>query len=63
LDTTTYALGCGHRFCRGCWKEYITGKVKGEGESVRIQCMESGCNRVVREEAVEELVAPEVTAR
>jgi ariadne-1 len=63
LNDNTYALGCNHRFCRGCWKEYITGKVKGEGESARVQCMESGCNRIVREEAVDELVDKDVSVR
>lgn len=62
-DSKTYALGCGHRFCRGCWREYIGSKVKTEGESARIQCMESGCNRIVRGEAVDELVDEETAAR
>jgi ariadne-1 len=62
-DTQTFALGCEHRFCRDCWKEYLTGKIKTEGESARVQCMESGCNRVVLQEAVEELVEPDVSQR
>ncbi|KAL1412722.1 hypothetical protein Q8F55_000469 [Vanrija albida] len=62
-DKTTFSLGCGHRFCRECWDEYISGKIKGEGESARIQCMESGCHRVVREEAVDELVPAGVSTR
>ncbi|BEI86918.1 hypothetical protein CcaverHIS002_0702640 [Cutaneotrichosporon cavernicola] len=63
FDTQTYSLGCNHRFCRACWKEYLTGKIKTEGESARVQCMESGCNRVVVQEAVEELVEPDVAVR
>jgi ariadne-1 len=43
--------------------EYLNGKVKGEGESGRVQCMESGCGRVVREEVVDSLVTPEVSKR
>lgn len=46
-----------------CWKEYLTGKIKGEGESASIQCMENGCNRVVREEVVDAVVDPPVSAR
>lgn len=61
--TQTLALGCGHRFCRACWTEYLNGKVQGEGESVRIQCMESGCERVVREEVVDELVTSNVSKK
>lgn len=63
VDGDTFALGCDHRFCRTCWKEYLTGKVKGEAESARIQCMEGECNRVVRSEAVKELVEPAVYTR
>lgn len=63
FDSATFALSCGHRFCKMCWKEYITGKVKGEGESASIQCMENGCNRVVREEVVDAVVEPAVSAR
>ncbi|WVQ84717.1 hypothetical protein IAT38_006874 [Cryptococcus sp. DSM 104549] len=59
----SFALGCGHRFCKECWGEYLSGKVKDEGESGKIQCMESGCKRVVREETVEELTTPETVKR
>lgn len=59
----TLALGCGHRFCRQCWTEYIVNKVAGEGESGRIQCMESGCSRIVRGETIDALVPGEVSKK
>lgn len=59
----TLALGCGHRFCRGCWTEYVVGKIKNEGESGRIQCMENGCSRVVRAETVDELVTSDISKK
>lgn len=62
-SSSSYALGCGHRFCRDCWSEYLKGKVQNEGESVRIQCMESGCDRVVREEVVDEMVTANVSKK
>jgi ariadne-1 len=62
-EAQTLALGCGHRFCRTCWTEYLNGKVQSEGESARIQCMENGCNRIVREEIVDELVTGNVSKK
>ncbi len=43
--------------------EYLNRKIKGEGESARIQCMESGCKRIVREEVVEELLSDDMTKK
>ncbi|KAK4685464.1 ariadne-1, partial [Tremellales sp. Uapishka_1] len=63
VASKTLALGCGHRFCRDCWGEYLNGKVKGEGESGKIQCMESGCQRIVREEVVDGIVNQDVSQR
>lgn len=59
----TLALGCGHRACNRCWAQYLEGKIKDEGESVRIQCLESGCGRVVSVNVVEKLVSEEVKNR
>jgi ariadne-1 len=36
------ALGCGHRFCTGCWTEYTTAKIRAEGEHA-VRCMAEGC--------------------
>jgi len=52
----TYSLGCDHRFCKGCWTEYLERKILDEQESGRVQCMEDGCGRVVGEKAVLTLV-------
>jgi ariadne-1 len=56
VEKETFALGCGHQFCKGCWNEYLGGKISQEGESAKIQCMESGCHRIVREEVVDSFV-------
>ncbi|KAH9915064.1 RING-5 domain-containing protein [Epithele typhae] len=41
-QTETLALMCGHRFCTGCWRDYITSKVRTEAEC-RIACMAEDC--------------------
>lgn len=54
----TLALGCGHRFCRDCYQYYIEQKVREEGESRRVQCMQEKCKLVVDEKTVELIVEP-----
>jgi len=41
----TFALGCGHRFCNNCWKNYLEDRIKSPGsvDSVRSVCMEKDC--------------------
>lgn len=59
----TLALACDHRFCTECYSNYLEQKIKSEGESRRIQCMEGKCNLVVDEKTVGLLVAPELFER
>jgi hypothetical protein len=63
IEQETLALACSHRACRDCWGTYLEGKIKAEGESVRIQCLEDGCGRVVSEKVVEGLVGDGVRER
>lgn len=41
--TQTLALSCGHRFCSDCWKMHCEEKINGQGESRKIECMQSDC--------------------
>jgi ariadne-1 len=59
----TLALACGHRFCTECYTCYLTQKIKLEGESRRVQCMEEKCNLVVDEKTVSLLIEPELFER
>lgn len=59
----TYAMKCGHRYCADCYKQYLTQKVKEEGEAARIQCPKDGCHRIVDARSLRLLVAPDVQAR
>jgi hypothetical protein len=56
VASSTLALSCGHRACTDCWTTYLESKIRDEGESVRIACMESGCGKVVGEKIVDGLV-------
>ena len=59
----TLDLGCGHRFCRVCWNEYLVTKVQGEGESARIQCMATGCERIVKPNVLDEVVSSDISKK
>jgi ariadne-1 len=63
VETETLDLGCGHRACKACWSEYLVGKVKGEGESAKIQCMEKGCGRIVKPDVLDSLASSEVSKK
>lgn len=63
VDEETLALGCGHRACKECWGMYLEGKIKGDGESVKIQCLESGCDRIVSERVVDGLMPEDCKER
>lgn len=63
VEQETLDLGCGHRFCKACWQGYLENKIMDEAESGRIQCMESGCGRIVGEKTVEALVGDKVKRR
>lgn len=55
-DMETVSVSCGHRFCRHCYTQYLSQKIKEEGESRRIQCPQSDCDVIVDEKTVALLV-------
>jgi ariadne-1 len=46
-DVPTFALKCNDRFCVDCYRQYVEGKVKNEGEAARIKCPGEKCNRII----------------
>ncbi|CAH8518887.1 unnamed protein product [Dicrocoelium dendriticum] len=44
-----YGLSCGHRFCAGCWSDYLCTQIS-EGFSMEIRCMAVSCNVLVPED-------------
>ncbi|KAF2152616.1 RING finger protein [Myriangium duriaei CBS 260.36] len=62
-DSATFALKCGHRFCIDCWKQYLTQKIKEEGEAARIRCPGGDCNQIVDSKSLEVLVTADLKDR
>ena len=58
----TYALKCGHRFCADCWRAYLEGRIRDEGDA-GMQCMADGCARVVDSKTAKLLVPASVYKR
>ncbi|KAL9048964.1 MAG: hypothetical protein Q9162_007462 [Coniocarpon cinnabarinum] len=62
-ELQTFAMKCEHRFCSDCYRQYLTQKVKEEGESARIRCPGDGCNQIVDSRSIDLLIADEVKSR
>ncbi|KAF8461121.1 hypothetical protein BDZ91DRAFT_772952 [Kalaharituber pfeilii] len=62
-DVETFALKCNHRYCRNCYQAYLEQKIKGEGESGRIQCPCEGCSTLVDSKAIKFLTSSPITER
>ncbi|XP_028893793.1 E3 ubiquitin-protein ligase ariadne-1 [Zeugodacus cucurbitae] len=56
-------LECGHRFCLGCWREYLTTKIVTEGLGQSISCAAHGCDILVDDVTVTKLVDPRVKVK
>ncbi|KAI2795135.1 E3 ubiquitin-protein ligase dbl4 [Penicillium oxalicum] len=62
-DMETYAMRCGHRFCVGCYRQYLAQKIKAEGEAARIQCPGEKCHRIVDSKSLDLLVTDDLKER
>ena len=59
----TYALKCNHRFCVQCYGQYLSQKIKEEGEAARIRCPGDDCNMIVDSKTLDLLVAKNLKSR
>lgn len=59
----SYAMKCNHRFCVDCYTQYLSQKIKEEGEAARIQCPKDGCHRIVDSMSLKLLVPKELQDR
>lgn len=54
--TQTFALACGHRYCKDCWKGYLEVKIKDGPSCVHARCPAPKCKAIVHEQAYKKLV-------
>ncbi|ERS95449.1 hypothetical protein HMPREF1624_08327 [Sporothrix schenckii ATCC 58251] len=59
----TFALKCGHRYCVDCYRQYLTQKIREEGEAARIQCPTTDCGRIIDAKSLSILVTPDLSDR
>ncbi|UJO21663.1 E3 ubiquitin-protein ligase dbl4 [Fulvia fulva] len=59
----SFAMRCGHRFCVNCYRQYLTQKIREEGEAARIKCPGDGCSNVVDAKSLELLIPSDLTDR
>jgi ariadne-1 len=62
-DLETFAMKCGHRYCVDCYRQYLTQKIRDEGEAARIQCPAEGCRRILDSRSLDLLVTKDLTGR
>jgi len=55
----TFALGCGHRQCRECYRGYLEMKVKDKVDAIRTTCPGKDCQNIVHDRAFKSLCSPE----
>ncbi|KAI0628773.1 hypothetical protein C8Q77DRAFT_1145356 [Trametes polyzona] len=57
-----FRLRCTHAFCEPCWQEYVSSKIKDEGQCT-FRCMHGDCRTVVDGPSIAKLVEPGVNER
>lgn len=62
-DLQTFAIKCGHRYCVDCYKQYLTQKIREEGEAARIQCPSDGCPRIIDAKSLDLLIDGDLNNR
>jgi ariadne-1 len=58
-EAHAFALGCGHRYCLPCWKQYLELKINSGPDCIFTKCMNPTCSEIVHEGAVTKLVSPD----
>ena len=59
----SFAMKCGHRFCLDCYRQYLTQKIRGEGEAARIRCPGDGCDKIIDSKSLDLLVTSDLADR
>eukprot|EP01090_Pellita_catalonica_P016142 TRINITY_DN4551_c0_g1_i1.p1 TRINITY_DN4551_c0_g1~~TRINITY_DN4551_c0_g1_i1.p1 ORF type:complete len:404 (-),score=50.42 TRINITY_DN4551_c0_g1_i1:464-1519(-) len=56
-NKNSFALACGHRYCRSCWRQYLQVAIDEGAECITKNCMAPGCKCVVHEEAYKKILS------
>eukprot|EP00479_Gromia_sphaerica_P005140 TRINITY_DN16152_c0_g1_i1.p1 TRINITY_DN16152_c0_g1~~TRINITY_DN16152_c0_g1_i1.p1 ORF type:complete len:110 (+),score=3.78 TRINITY_DN16152_c0_g1_i1:209-538(+) len=59
----TFCLGCGHRTCNECWREYLKSKVTEGTSCISTECNYYKCSLLVRPMVFEQFLEPELLQR
>uniref|UniRef100_A0A6B2L222 RBR-type E3 ubiquitin transferase n=1 Tax=Arcella intermedia TaxID=1963864 RepID=A0A6B2L222_9EUKA len=54
----TFALSCGHRYCRDCWRAFLEVAIKSEASCIWTRCPYPKCNELVHENAFQKFTTP-----
>jgi ariadne-1 len=54
----TFSLACGHRFCNGCWKYFVSSEIASGANAVYARCMMPRCPEVVPEDVFRRFCSP-----
>lgn len=57
-----YQIICGHKFCKSCWEQYLTLKIR-EGNVSDIMCPQVNCYAILSNEIIGLLVSKEMARR
>lgn len=55
-ESSLFSLQCGHRYCKDCWNQYLTGKIAEEGLTDQLLCMDPKCKLSVPDEIIMDIV-------
>jgi ariadne-1 len=47
---------CGHQFCKPCWTEYLTTKIKNDGQAESISCAGHNCDLLLEDKMILKLL-------
>ena len=59
----SFALGCGHRFCKCCFSEYLRSEISNGSSCVTTKCPEHKCKQIVTKSVVHQLLHPQEASR
>lgn len=52
-------LGCGHKYCKDCWCQYLEMKITVEGAAESIQCPTGKCSIIVDDNLIMQIITDE----